>query len=1175
MADYVVRLTGQDNLSGTIKNVKSAVADLGNSASNNLSKFSEKFEKISNSTAPLKRQLRDLKALMADMNFQGLTGTDEFTKIAQYAGQVKDAMDDASAATKRFADDTFTLKAVTEGVQGIAAAASIATGAMGMFGVENEKVKEAILKVQSAMAILNGVQQVANILNKDSALMQALKAAKLAITTTATTANTTATIANTVAEGTNTTTTATNTVATTANTVAEGANTVATTVNTAAQKASNVAKAIGKALIGDYSGLLLVGIAAIVGTTTALAANTDTQNENNAATDDSIKAQKDIQGTVSDSTKKIKENTAAIKINKEEEKDWSNKVTQNASNQIAAYTRLQLKWQECNRDQKLREKFQKEYGDEVNRVAGKVKQLSEYEDFFVNDTDKVVNAILARAAAEAGAQKYADAIIKKAENDRNGSVQNGRYYYNVSSRLDAGVNSATGAEIQAYERATGRRAITGGGGQSGKGYVLTDDARNWVTNQRKQSANIIKGQDQAEIDYWAGYTKQATKRQHAAEKAAGMGSGYEPPKAFSGGGSRNSNSHGSSSHGTSGTDKKDEQQPLAQSLDWLRAEKQKLEKQLSMGLVPDDKIAETKEKIEYLKKDIENKEIELGFKVKEQGAAKGSITALEKELQQLQDKLKKGLIPDSEIDTTQKKIEQLQKDIKAKKIELKFEDAPITDYEKQADDFKTQLKDLNQLLTDYKQQEAAMAKYNADLEAYNKALAEYNRELEEAKKKEEDFTPSVDNNSEALAELQRQYNEGKITLDEFIEAQEKLNIQLEEVVVKAMAKAPVKPKIPVKPQLVLGNEIVKQYTDVIAAIDKRLQEDNLTVRARIELANTRDELQQKANEISKGKITIPAEITPTYIEKGKEWDKRKSYENAQAIINRIKSDFEHGIIDRDEANKEVAEINHNLKELEMEPIVIHFESDFFKIVDDIKNAFSSVDAITGMVSSFDSLTKAIDEDKGAWEIFKASVAAAESVISTITAVMSTLHAIQDTHNIATQKAAVTNAENAAALGSVAAAEGAKAVVDAAAVEPAMASAVALQTQAAAAEEAAAANMFAAHSSIPFVGAALGAASVGIMEGVLSSIKAVSKFANGGIVGGSSYSGDKLFARVNSGEMILNGRQQKNLFNAIDNNRLGSSNAQSISFKIKGSDLYGTLKNYSKIKGKSGVTTGIK
>ena len=39
---------------------------------------------------------------------------------------------------------------------------------------------------------------------------------------------------------------------------------------------------------------------------------------------------------------------------------------------------------------------------------------------------------------------------------------------------------------------------------------------------------------------------------------------------------------------------------------------------------------------------------------------------------------------------------------------------------------------------------------------------------------------------------------------------------------------------------------------------------------------------------------------------------------------------------------------------------------------------------------------------------------------------------------------------------------------------------------------------------------------------------IQAFENGGIVGGTSFSGDKLFARINSGEMVLNNKQQRNL-----------------------------------------------
>jgi len=46
-----------------------------------------------------------------------------------------------------------------------------------------------------------------------------------------------------------------------------------------------------------------------------------------------------------------------------------------------------------------------------------------------------------------------------------------------------------------------------------------------------------------------------------------------------------------------------------------------------------------------------------------------------------------------------------------------------------------------------------------------------------------------------------------------------------------------------------------------------------------------------------------------------------------------------------------------------------------------------------------------------------------------------------------------------------------------------------------------------------------------------------KFAGGGIVGGSSLTGDNVRVGVNSGEMILNSTQQKSLFNAIATNNI--------------------------------------
>ena len=81
--------------------------------------------------------------------------------------------------------------------------------------------------------------------------------------------------------------------------------------------------------------------------------------------------------------------------------------------------------------------------------------------------------------------------------------------------------------------------------------------------------------------------------------------------------------------------------------------------------------------------------------------------------------------------------------------------------------------------------------------------------------------------------------------------------------------------------------------------------------------------------------------------------------------------------------------------------------------------------------------------------------------------------------------------------------------------------------------------------------------VGTLASVFANIKqmanAAGKFAEGGIVGGTSYSGDKLFAMVNSGEMILNKRQQGNLANML-------GGGGQVEFHISGDSLVGVLNN---------------
>lgn len=169
--DYVVNITGKDNLSATLKGVKQELKDTAGSAAA-IDNIRRKFEQIQHSTQPLKTQLRQLNNLMGQMKSSGLASTyaDEFNQITAAAGRTKQQMNQVSAAITRAASKTPILDQMGTAFNGISAAANLATGAMGLFGTENENVQRAILQVQSVVAAGMGFSQ----------LIPVLKAAKAA-----------------------------------------------------------------------------------------------------------------------------------------------------------------------------------------------------------------------------------------------------------------------------------------------------------------------------------------------------------------------------------------------------------------------------------------------------------------------------------------------------------------------------------------------------------------------------------------------------------------------------------------------------------------------------------------------------------------------------------------------------------------------------------------------------------------------------------------------------------------------------------------------------------------------------------------------------------------------------------------------------------------------------------
>lgn len=163
---------------------------------------------------------------------------------------------------------------------------------------------------------------------------------------------------------------------------------------------------------------------------------------------------------------------------------------------------------------------------------------------------------------------------------------------------------------------------------------------------------------------------------------------------------------------------------------------------------------------------------------------------------------------------------------------------------------------------------------------------------------------------------------------------------------------------------------------------------------------------------------------------------------------------------------------------------------------------------------------------------------------------------EDVKNTVDYADAINSVANALTAVSTATGEGAAAFLSwASSVMTATAQAVqAIHTVVAAKTAEAAASAGASAASTPVVGWLMIG---GAIAAALAAFTKIPKFADGGIVGGSSFFGDKLLARVNSGEMILNQGQQARLLSMTE----GGNVRVTGDVRLNGKDIYISLRNY--------------
>ena len=310
-------------------------------------------------------------------------------------------------------------------------------------------------------------------------------------------------------------------------------------------------------------------------------------------------------------------------------------------------------------------------------------------------------------------------------------------------------------------------------------------------------------------------------------------------------------------------------------------------------------------------------------------------------------------------------------------------------------------------------------------------------------------------------------------------------------------------KLGVKPIEVHFKTYIEELQEQLHDAQQEFEEAT-TIDARVKADAKIDDIQRQIDEATKGKVSIKAETEPAYIVQGSDADKRQSHSNAQNKASRIQTDYEIGIIGKDEALKEIEEINRQLAEIGLKPIKIELDSKGFdKVFGDIKSGWGS---IQGVGNGIQGISDALEGNGDAWQ----------QVTGLINGFISIAEGIQGIVELFGMLTAATSAHAAASTTDAAATAG---------------EAAAATANTAAKSGEAVANATASGAKMPFplnlVAIAAGVAAV------IAALAAVSGFATGGVIGGTSTSGDKKFARVNSGEMILNKFQQARLFGMID------------------------------------------
>jgi len=273
-------------------NAKKAAQD-SNDLAKSLDNVDDSTQKVVATNKSLKAQMKEATVSLIEAQQKFGDYSKEALSAAKNLAQLRDRIAEAGETANLF-DPGKKFQAVAGAASAMASGFAVAQGAMGLFGEQSEEVEKTLLKVQSAMAISQGLSTIADSA-KDFQRLKAVVVDAMKSIAAAKVVDTLATEANVVAEN-------QGTLAKGKALVVSGLQTVATNVATAAQWAWNAA------MMANPIGLLVAAIAALVAAAYFLIkAFQDSSAESEKAEKANAKLSKEIDNLAKSSAKANKE----------------------------------------------------------------------------------------------------------------------------------------------------------------------------------------------------------------------------------------------------------------------------------------------------------------------------------------------------------------------------------------------------------------------------------------------------------------------------------------------------------------------------------------------------------------------------------------------------------------------------------------------------------------------------------------------------------------------------------------------------------------------------------------------------------------------------------------------------------------------------------------------------